>query len=45
MSEETKNNKVKTWLKRIGVGGFIFFLAKGLVWIAVFLGIKKCSGF
>ncbi len=23
------------WLKRIGVGGFLFFLAKGLLWLAV----------
>lgn len=23
------------WLKRIGVWGFLFFLAKGLVWLAV----------
>jgi len=31
--------KVKTWLKRIGIIGFIFFLVKGLIWIAVFMGI------
>ncbi len=26
------------WLKRIGVGGFIFFTVKGLIWLAVFYG-------
>jgi len=32
------------WLKRIGITGFLFFLIKGLVWIAVFAGaIKGCS--
>ena len=24
------------WLKRIGVVGFLFFLIKGLVWLAIF---------
>lgn len=23
------------WLKKIGVGGFLFFLAKGLLWLTV----------
>ncbi len=31
--------KVLLWLKRIGVAGFLFFLVKGLIWIAIFLGI------
>jgi hypothetical protein len=26
----------KMWLKRVGVGGFLFFLGKGLLWL--FLG-------
>jgi hypothetical protein len=31
----------KTWLKRVGWGGFFFFLLKGLAWIAVWsLGWK-----
>jgi hypothetical protein len=31
----------KTWLKRLGWGGFLFFLFKGLAWIAVWtLGWK-----
>jgi hypothetical protein len=32
----------KVWLKRIGVGGFLFFLIKGLIWIAIFTGVGKC---
>jgi hypothetical protein len=31
--------KLPVWIKRIGIIGFLFFLVKGLVWIAVFLGI------
>lgn len=26
-----------TWLKRLGVAGFLFFLIKGLIWIAIFV--------
>jgi integral membrane protein len=38
------NQKMYAWLKRIGVGGFLFFLGKGLVWIAIFAGlIKGCD--
>jgi hypothetical protein len=28
-----KKNKLRIWLKRIGVAGFLFFLIKGLVWL------------
>ena len=28
-------------LKRLGWAGFLFFLIKGLVWLAVFLGVGK----
>jgi hypothetical protein len=28
----------RRWLKRIGVAGFLFFLIKGLAWIAVLYG-------
>jgi len=31
--------KWKPWLKRIGIAGFLFFLIKGLVWLAVFFGL------
>jgi len=29
----------RIWIRRIGVAGFLFFLVKGLVWLAVFLGL------
>lgn len=34
---------VKDWFKKFGIAGFLFFLIKGLVWIAVFAGLIKCS--
>jgi len=37
--EQPKN--FKHWLKRIGVAGFLFFLIKGLVWVAIFLGVGQ----
>ena len=36
------NEKNKLWLKRLGVGGFLFFLIKGLIWLAIFAGMGKC---
>jgi hypothetical protein len=33
--QNTGESKVKLWLKRVGVVGFLFFLIKGLLWIAV----------
>ena len=38
-----ESNRVKLWLKRVGVAGFLFFLIKGLIWIAIFVGIGKCA--
>jgi len=32
-------NKLMILMKRIGIIGFLFFLIKGLVWVAIFLGI------
>jgi hypothetical protein len=32
-------DKAKHWLKRIGIVGFLFFFIKGLVWLAIFLGV------
>jgi len=29
-----KNKRLITWIKRMGVAGFIFFLLKGLAWLA-----------
>ncbi|WP_343634813.1 hypothetical protein [Fluviicola sp.] len=43
-TEEDKALKRKKWLKRAGLAGFLFFLIKGLVWIAVALfAWKGCS--
>lgn len=30
---------MKEWQKRIGILGFLFFLVKGLIWLAVFFGL------
>jgi hypothetical protein len=30
------NAEKKSWIKRIGVLGFLFFLIKGLFWLAAF---------
>jgi hypothetical protein len=30
---------MKDWLKRIGILGFLFFLVKGLIWLAIFFGL------
>jgi len=27
--------RVKTWVKRLGFWGFMFFLVKGLLWLAI----------
>lgn len=41
--QKESKSKLKLWLKRIGFWGFMFFLVKGLLWIAVFAGlIKAC---
>jgi len=31
-----RSAKLRKWFKRIGVAGFMFFLIKGLIWLAVF---------
>jgi len=36
-------HNLKLWVKRLGFGGFLFFLAKGLVWVAIFAGLGKCA--
>jgi hypothetical protein len=40
MQEEfsKKQNPAAKWLKRFGVAGFLFFLIKGLIWLAIFIG-------
>ena len=34
---ENRGNK-GNWMKRIGMAGFLFFLVKGLVWLAILAG-------
>ena len=38
------DNKLRSWLKKLGLAGFLFFLVKGLVWVAIFLGAGKLFG-
>jgi len=38
---KTSSGKMKLWLKRLGVGAFLFFLAKGLIWLSVFFFFAK----
>lgn len=35
MVAEKNKKSLITWIKRIGFWGFLFFLVKGLVWLAV----------
>jgi hypothetical protein len=37
----TMKGKYTIWFKRIGLIGFLFFLLKGLIWLAVFLGLGR----
>lgn len=39
MSEETEKRKgaAGKWTKRLGAAAFLFFLVKGLVWLALFI--------
>jgi hypothetical protein len=34
--DQDKNSDRYFWMKRLGIAGFLFFLVKGLVWLAVF---------
>lgn len=38
-----KQSKMGRWLKRLGLAGFLFFLAKGLVWLFIFFQVGKCA--
>jgi hypothetical protein len=31
----------KRWIKRLGLGAFMFFLLKGILWLCVFFGLGK----
>ena len=46
LSEEQSTTRfnAKRWLKNMGVGAFVFFFVKGLVWLAVFFGLFKFVG-
>lgn len=33
----TEDKKAIPWWKKLGIAGFLFFLIKGLIWIAVFV--------
>lgn len=37
----TRKQRLITWLKRLGFWGFVFFLVKGLVWLALFYFVAK----
>jgi hypothetical protein len=32
-TKKLEENKSKLWLKRLGIGGFLFFLGKGILWL------------
>lgn len=45
MSTEARTNGgARAWMRRLGLAGFLFFLGKGLVWIAIFLGAGTLFG-
>lgn len=50
-SSQTKNEdksgtrgKALGWLRKLGWAGFLFFLIKGLIWLAVFYGLGRYIG-
>jgi hypothetical protein len=39
MNENAPKGKTAArWIKRFGVAGFLFFLIKGLIWLALLVG-------
>lgn len=34
-NKEQKKSRVITWVKRLGIAGFLFFFIKGLLWLIV----------
>lgn len=34
VKDNRKQTRLRLWLKRLGIAGFLFFLIKGLVWLA-----------
>lgn len=44
MTKTPTRGNAKSWLKKLGLTGFLFFLIKGLVWLGVFyFAGKGCS--
>jgi hypothetical protein len=42
--ENAEKSKLRKWLARFGVAGFLFFLIKGLIWIAISVfAVKGCN--
>lgn len=39
-----KESKLIKWFRRIGFWGFMFFLLKGLLWLALGAGVFSASG-
>jgi hypothetical protein len=37
-------SKLNLWLKRLGVGGFLFFLTKGIIWLLILFGFGSYIG-
>lgn len=45
MKENPKNKNLKSWVKKLGLAGVLFFTAKGLVWLAViYFGADLLNG-
>jgi len=42
---QEKSSQLQRWLKRFGVGAFLFFLIKGLLWLLVLFGGAQLIGF
>jgi len=43
ITAQTSKTDWKSWLKKVGIAGFLFFFLKGLVWIGVFVfAAKSC---
>jgi hypothetical protein len=40
-SNKERNAKFMLWFKRLGFAGFLFFLIKGLIWLAVIFGLSR----
>jgi hypothetical protein len=43
-TEPKQKKGIVKWLKRLGLAGFLFFLIKGLIWIAVLYGGLRFFG-